>query len=78
MTSLTSLFLHPLLTLHPWFDDDNEQNGIDVVYPLTLFVGFGIWLVFSRYQKAHNSALPFTWSAEAVRPTLFHQAPSLF
>lgn len=53
-----SLFLHPLITLNIWSDD----HGIDVFYLLSLFFAFGIWLVFQRYQRASNSAVPFKFS----------------
>ncbi|KAK0210283.1 meiotic sister-chromatid recombination aldehyde dehydrogenase [Desarmillaria ectypa] len=58
MGKLMSLFLHPLITLNIWSDDD----GIDVFYLLSLFFAFGIWLVFQRYQRANNSAVPFKFT----------------
>ncbi|KAK0458471.1 meiotic sister-chromatid recombination aldehyde dehydrogenase [Desarmillaria tabescens] len=58
MDKLMSLLLHPLITLNIWSDDD----GIDVFYLLSLFFAFGIWLVFQRYQRAHNSAVPFNFT----------------
>ncbi|PBK87519.1 ALDH-like protein [Armillaria gallica] len=53
-----SLALHPLITLNIWSYDD----GIDIFYLLSLFFAFGIWLVFQRYQRAHNSAVPFKFT----------------
>ncbi|RXW21008.1 hypothetical protein EST38_g4856 [Candolleomyces aberdarensis] len=50
---------------HPYFitsmsrDPDEVSAGLDPKYPLTLFLALGIWLVYDRYQKAHNSPLPF-------------------
>ncbi|KAK0474917.1 meiotic sister-chromatid recombination aldehyde dehydrogenase [Armillaria novae-zelandiae] len=58
MDKLMSLALHPLITLNIWSDD----GGIDVFYLLSLFFAFGIWLVFQRYQRAHNSAVPFKFT----------------
>ncbi|KAK0227999.1 meiotic sister-chromatid recombination aldehyde dehydrogenase [Armillaria fumosa] len=58
MDKLMSLALHPLITLNIWSDD----GGIDVFYLLSLFFTFGIWLVFQRYQRAHNSAVPFKFT----------------
>lgn len=58
MDKLMSLALHPLIALNIWSDDD----GIDVFYLLSLFFAFGIWLVFQRYQRAHNSAVPFKFT----------------
>lgn len=64
MSTLISFILHPLITLNV-LDDDGE-SGIDVFYLLSLFFGFGIWLVFDRYHKAHNSPVPFIYNAPAV------------
>ncbi|GLB35450.1 putative aldehyde dehydrogenase family protein [Lyophyllum shimeji] len=58
MNALVSFILHPLIPVNVGYDDD-EQTGIDVVYPLTIFFAFGIWLVVQRYHKMHNSAVPF-------------------
>jgi hypothetical protein len=30
------------------------------VYPLSIFFAIGIWLVYDRYQKMHNSPVPFS------------------
>ncbi|RDB24175.1 hypothetical protein Hypma_008675 [Hypsizygus marmoreus] len=62
MNSLISVILHPLIPVNVGADDD-DHKGIDVVYPLTLFFGLGIWLVFQRYQKMHNSPVPFEYPA---------------
>ncbi|KAF9049295.1 Aldedh-domain-containing protein [Hymenopellis radicata] len=55
MDKLMSALLHPLISLNVW----SEDKGIDVFYLLSVFFAFGIWLVFQRYQRAHNSPLPF-------------------
>ncbi|KAF5386922.1 hypothetical protein D9615_001926 [Tricholomella constricta] len=62
MNAIISFILHPLIPVNVGSDDD-DQTGIDVVYPLSLFFAFGIWLVFQRYQKMHNSAVPFSYTA---------------
>lgn len=66
MNALISFILHPLIPVNVGSDDD-DQTGIDVVYPLSIFFAFGIWLVFQRYQKMHNSAVPFDYTAPLVR-----------
>lgn len=67
MDKLMSLALHPLITLNIWSYDD----GIDIFYLLSLFFAFGIWLVFQRYQRAHNSAVPFKFTIPEVRQQYF-------
>ncbi|EGO21748.1 hypothetical protein SERLADRAFT_451764 [Serpula lacrymans var. lacrymans S7.9] len=39
------------------------------MYLLTVFSAFGIWLVFDRYQKTHNNAIPFKFDGpQAAAP----------
>src|SRR2546425_523867 len=52
-----SFLLHPMDALDRWFADDGE--GFDIFIPLSLFFAFGIWLVFERYNRMNNSAVPF-------------------
>jgi hypothetical protein len=60
MSSLVSLLLNPLTPLNPsWDDDDEGRLGLDVVYPLTLCMALGIWLVVARYKKAQYAAIAF-------------------
>jgi hypothetical protein len=66
MVFLVSAVLHPLNTINLWLEDDPEASAKDVAYLMSLFLAFGIWLVFDRYQKAVNSAVPFTWRAPTV------------
>lgn len=66
MVFFISTILHPLNTINLWLEDDPDASGGDVLYLMSLFLGFGIWLVFNRYQKAVNSAVPFTWRAPDV------------
>ncbi|KAF8162867.1 meiotic sister-chromatid recombination aldehyde dehydrogenase [Crassisporium funariophilum] len=69
MDALISLMNHPYLTMKLGLNNDSKRN-IDAVYPLSLFFAFGIYLVFQRYQKKHNSPVPFDWSfPEAAEPT---------
>ena len=57
MNSILSFILQPFITLILSRDDD---SGIDILYPLSLFFAIGIWLVYDRYQKMHNSPVPFS------------------
>jgi hypothetical protein len=68
MNSLTSLIIHPLVTLNLAQD---EGQGIDVLYLISLFFALGIWLVFNRYQNSRNSAIYFEYRVPAVRNILF-------
>jgi hypothetical protein len=38
------------------------------VWPLTIFIALGIWLVVERYQKAQYAAVSFVYNAPDVRP----------
>ncbi|KAF8894722.1 Aldehyde/histidinol dehydrogenase [Infundibulicybe gibba] len=73
MSSLVSLILHPLITLG--LAEDDDEAGIDVFYLISLFFAFGIWLVFERYQKAHNSAVPFHWVPPAPADPFWESFP---
>ncbi|OAX40358.1 ALDH-like protein [Rhizopogon vinicolor AM-OR11-026] len=69
MHSLFYVIFHPLKTLNLWLEDDPNASIVDVLYLFTMFSAFGIWLVFDRYQKAVNSAVPFRYPApEAADP----------
>ncbi|KAG0705301.1 Aldehyde/histidinol dehydrogenase [Suillus ampliporus] len=69
MHSLFYVLFHPLKTLNLWLEDDPNASIVDVLYLFTTFSAFGIWLVFDRYQKAVNSAVPFRHAApEAADP----------
>lgn len=67
MHSLFYVLFHPLNTLNLWLEDDPNASIVDVLYLFTTFSAFGIWLVFDRYQKAVNSAVPFRHPAPDVR-----------
>ncbi|EPQ60441.1 ALDH-like protein [Gloeophyllum trabeum ATCC 11539] len=41
--------------------DDFDDEGTDLVTPLTIFFAFGIYLVFRRYQNNRNRPIPFRW-----------------
>lgn len=62
MNKLLSVVLHPLISLSIW----SEEGGIDVFYLLSTFIALGIWLVVQRYQRAHNSPLPFKFKIPKV------------
>ncbi|CAA7265354.1 unnamed protein product [Cyclocybe aegerita] len=69
MDALIALMNHPYLTMKLGTNTDSKRN-IDAVYPISLFFAFGIYLVFERYQKRHNSALPFEWKfPDPAEPT---------
>ncbi|TDL28101.1 ALDH-like protein [Rickenella mellea] len=58
--SILQVLMHPLTQLQLSEDSDFERGGgIDVLYLITLFFAFGIWLVFQRYQTIRNRAVPF-------------------
>ncbi|KAG6918030.1 hypothetical protein DXG01_016882 [Tephrocybe rancida] len=60
MNAIISFILHPLIPVN--VSDDDDQKGIDIVYPLTIFFAFGIWLVVQRYHKMHNSPVEFPFT----------------
>jgi hypothetical protein len=66
MAGWFSVLFHPLATVNLWLDDDPNGSGIDVLYLLTTFFGFGIWLVFKRYQTLVTRAIDFTYVTPAV------------
>jgi hypothetical protein len=63
MNLILSFILQPFITLILSREDD---DGLDIVYPLSIFFAIGIWLVYDRYQKMHNSPVPFTITAPQV------------
>ena len=66
MVFLISAILHPFKTINLWLEGSPDASGKDVLYLMTLFLCFGIWLVFNRYQKAVNSAVPFSLPTPGV------------
>jgi hypothetical protein len=73
MNSILSFILKPFITLILSRGDD---DGVDIVYPLSIFFAFGIWLVYDRYQKMHNSPVPFFIAAPLVCATIFNIIPA--
>ncbi|KAG6836748.1 hypothetical protein H0H93_003824 [Arthromyces matolae] len=66
MNAVLSLILHPFIPVNVSDDDD---KGIDIVYPLTIFFAIGIWLVVRRYHKMHNDPIEFLFvEPEAADP----------
>ncbi|KAH7908580.1 Aldehyde/histidinol dehydrogenase [Hygrophoropsis aurantiaca] len=59
MRNFISVIFHPLRTLNLWLENDPNASVLDVIYLLTVFSAFGIYLVYDRYQKARNNAIPF-------------------
>ncbi|KIY43606.1 Aldedh-domain-containing protein [Fistulina hepatica ATCC 64428] len=57
MSTLVTIILRPFLSL-------NSENGgkIGLVYPITVFFAFGIYLVFDRWQKINNSPIHFRYN----------------
>ncbi|KAI0783294.1 meiotic sister-chromatid recombination aldehyde dehydrogenase [Abortiporus biennis] len=46
-----------------------DEGGIGVIYPITILVALGIYLVVARYQSIRNRAIPFRYPApSAVGP----------
>ena len=39
--------------------DDYDDDGVGILYPLTIFFALGIWLVVQRYNSIRNRAVPF-------------------
>jgi len=64
MDALISLMNHPYVTMKLGLGSD--KRNIDTIYPISLFFAFGIYLVFDRYQKRYNSAVPFHWTHPEV------------
>ena len=55
------------------YDDYEGGDGAGILYPLTIFLALGVWLVVQRYQSVRNRAVPFriappTVSAPPSRP----------
>ncbi|PPR03524.1 hypothetical protein CVT24_007010 [Panaeolus cyanescens] len=60
MDTLISLMNHPYLTSKLGLAEDGKRH-IDAIYPITMFFAFGIYLVYQRYEKKHNSPVPFEY-----------------
>ena len=65
MDALIDLMNHPYLTYKLAFNDDGSRN-FDAKLPLTICFAFGIWLVYERYQRMHNSPIPFDFAIPEV------------
>ncbi|KAJ8517430.1 hypothetical protein ONZ45_g5376 [Pleurotus djamor] len=62
MSILLDIILYPFLKLRSTdYDDLDEPGGFGALYALSLFWATGIWLVYRRYYKLHNSPVPFEW-----------------
>ncbi|KAH8833937.1 meiotic sister-chromatid recombination aldehyde dehydrogenase [Flagelloscypha sp. PMI_526] len=61
--SWRQIFLHPLTGINAWSDEyKSSDDGVDVFYLLLIFFGLGLWLVFDRFQKMHDSPLEFPFT----------------
>lgn len=65
MPSLLRILLHPLVPLS--VADGHSDTGLDVALLISFFSVAGIWLVYQRYHRMHNSPLPFQHNPPAVR-----------
>ncbi|KAG7086578.1 hypothetical protein E1B28_002524 [Marasmius oreades] len=63
MKTLLRVIFHPLRSLNLWADEHRDDEGIDVLYALTVFFALGIWLVIQRERRMKNSAIPFRFRA---------------
>lgn len=66
MDALISLMNHPYLTMKLGLDSESKRK-VDAIYPISIFFAFGIYLVFQRYQRRHNSPVPFEFVFPDVR-----------
>ncbi|KZT30800.1 Aldedh-domain-containing protein [Neolentinus lepideus HHB14362 ss-1] len=61
--------------------NDYDDEGTDLVTPLTIFFALGIYLVFRRYQNNRNRPIPFRWAepkeAEPGWQSIVIENPSL-
>ncbi|KAF9533521.1 meiotic sister-chromatid recombination aldehyde dehydrogenase [Crepidotus variabilis] len=68
MDTLIDLMNHPYLTGK--LGSGSEKRHIDSIYPITMFLVVGIYLVVERYNQRYNSAVPFEWNyPEPASPT---------
>ncbi|TCD64319.1 Meiotic Sister-Chromatid recombination aldehyde dehydrogenase [Steccherinum ochraceum] len=52
------------------YDYDYEEEGFGIVWPLTICLALGIYLVFERYRSVRNRAVPFRVAPpEHIGPT---------
>jgi hypothetical protein len=53
-----------LASLTGTYNDHGREYNI--LYPLSICIATGIFLVFKRYESVRNRAVPFDWPAPAV------------
>jgi hypothetical protein len=82
MGSLISLALLLIpAALVRWFSSHSRSDEPDVLYPLSIFFGVGIWIVIRRYQNIrdrarnfrHPDPLPAVSKLSAVFPWCSHR-----
>lgn len=60
MDAILSAIWYPVHALFFTPADDDDDPGVDPIYPLTVFFALGIWFVFKRYQYIRYRAVPFS------------------
>jgi len=60
MDAILSAIWYPVHALFFTPADDDDDAGVDPIYPLTVFFALGIWFVFKRYQYIRYRAVPFS------------------
>ncbi len=60
MDAILSAIWYPVHALFFTPADDDDEPGVDPIYPLTVFFALGIWFVFKRYQYIRYRAVPFS------------------
>lgn len=66
MSSFLEGLADSVSSLYLYDDHEYDEEGFNIVWPLTIFFGFGIWLVVRRYQDARDRGVPFTIPAPEV------------
>lgn len=49
------------------YDYEYEEEGFSIIWPLTICLALGIWLVVNRYASVRNRAVPFRVTPPEVR-----------
>lgn len=60
MDAILSAIWYPVHALFFTPANDDDDAGVDPIYPLTVFFALGIWFVFKRYQYIRYRAVPFS------------------
>jgi hypothetical protein len=78
MDAILSAIWYPVHALFFTPAEDDDDQGVDPIYPLTVFFALGIWFVFKRYQYIRYRAVPFSIAIPEVSlsPQLALETPS--